>query len=62
MSRYKLYNFGKEVIKMAKNTEIVTFATTPDIKKALQSLAEHDERTLSQTVHRIIKDYLANKK
>ena len=50
------------MIIMAKNTEIVTFATTPDIKKALQLLAEQDERTLSQTVHRIVKDYLSNKK
>lgn len=47
---------------MAKNNEIVTFATTAEIKKALQLIAEQEERTLSQTVHRIIKDYLANKK
>lgn len=43
---------------MSKKSEMIGFKTTPEIKKALEEMAEAEDRTVSYIVNRILKDYL----
>ena len=45
-----------------KKDDFIGLRIPNDIKKELELIAQAEERSLSQTVLRIIKDYLTNKK
>ena len=44
-----------------KKTEVVTFRTTPEIKKYLENEAEKEERTPAWIAEKIIKEYVKTK-
>lgn len=43
---------------MAKKSEMIGFKTTPEIKAALEQIAEIEDRTISYIINRILEDYL----
>ena len=45
-----------------KKTEVVTFRTTPEIKKYLDEEAEREERTPAWIAEKIIKEYVRTQK
>lgn len=45
-----------------KKTEVVTFRTTPEIKKYLEDAAEKEERTPAWIAEKIIKEFIKTKK
>lgn len=44
---------------MAKKSEMIGFKTTPEIKAALEEIAEREDRTISYIINRILEEYLA---
>ena len=47
---------------MSKKSEMIGFKTTPEIKKALEEIAESEDRTVSYIVNKILKKYLEGRK
>lgn len=43
---------------MAKKSEMIGFKTTPEIKAALEEIAEREDRTISYIINRILEEYL----
>ena len=43
---------------MAKKSEMIGFKTTPEIKAALEEIAEREDRTLSYIINRILEQNL----
>ena len=43
---------------MAKKSEMIGFKTTPEIKSALEEIAEREDRTLSYIINRILEQNL----
>lgn len=43
---------------MAKKSEMIGFKTTPEIKAALEKIAESEDRTISYIINRILEEYL----
>lgn len=43
---------------MAKKSEMIGFKTTPEIRKALEEIAESEDRSISYIINRILLDYL----
>lgn len=48
----------KGEIQMAKKSEMIEFKTTPEIKQALEKIAENEDRTISYIINRILEEYL----
>lgn len=46
---------------MAKKTEMIGFKTTPEIKTALEEIAEREDRTISYIINRILEHHLLSK-
>ena len=42
---------------MAKKSEMIGFKTTPEIRKALESIAEKEDRSMSYIINRILTEY-----
>ena len=42
---------------MAKKTEMIGFKTTPEVKEALISIAEREDRSISYIINRILTEY-----
>ena len=53
-----LYFFESEIYVMGKRTEIVTFRTSPEAKKAIQKLANDSYKTLSEYMNSIVERLL----
>ena len=45
---------------MAKKSEMIGFKTTPEIKAALEQIAEQEDRTISYIINRILEQNLKN--
>lgn len=45
---------------MKKKTEMIGFKTTPELKKALEEIAEKEDRTLSYVINKILENYVRN--
>lgn len=43
---------------MAKKTEMIGFKTTPEVKEALASIAEREDRSVSYIINRILLQHL----
>ena len=43
---------------MSKKSEMIGFKTTPEIKAALEEIAEREDRTLSYVINKILENYL----
>jgi len=43
---------------MAKKTEMIGFKTTPEVKAALTSIAEREDRSISYVINRILQQHL----
>ena len=43
---------------MAKKTEMIGFKTTPEVKEALISIAEREDRSVSYIINRILTQHL----
>lgn len=43
---------------MAKKSEMIGFKTTPEIRKALEQIAESEDRSISYIINRILLEYL----
>ena len=43
---------------MAKKSEMIGFKTTPEIKTALERIAEQEDRTISYIINRILEQSL----
>jgi len=43
---------------MAKKTEMIGFKTTPEVKAALISIAEREDRSISYVINRILQQHL----
>ena len=43
---------------MAKKNVMIGFKTTPEIRKALEEIAESEDRTISYIINRILQNYL----
>lgn len=43
---------------MAKKSEMIGFKTTPEIKAALEDIAEREDRTVSYIINRILEQHL----
>lgn len=43
---------------MAKKSEMIGFKTTPEIKSALEEIAEREDRTVSYIINRILEQHL----
>lgn len=48
----------KGAVIMAKKSEMIGFKTTPEIKQALEKIAEAEDRTVSYIINRILEEYL----
>ena len=48
----------KGAVSMAKKSEMIGFKTTPEIKQALEKIAESEDRTVSYIINRILEEYL----
>ena len=46
---------------MAKKSEMIGFKTTPEIKAALEAIAEKEDRTVSYIINKILETYLLKK-
>lgn len=46
--------------RIGQRSSVVTFVTTPEVKKALASVAAKEDRTLSRVIEKILKDYLGS--
>lgn len=51
-------NKRKECPAMAKKSEMIGFKTTPEIKQALEKIAEAEDRTVSYIINRILEQHL----
>lgn len=45
---------------MSKKSEMIGFKTTPEIRKALEEIAETEDRSISYIINRILQQYLEN--
>lgn len=43
---------------MKKKSEMIGFKTTPEIRKALEEIAENEDRSISYIINRILQNYL----
>lgn len=43
---------------MSKKSEMIGFKTTPEIRKALEEIAETEDRSISYIINRILQQYL----
>lgn len=43
---------------MNKKSEMIGFKTTPEIRKALEAIAQNEDRSISYIINRILKEYL----
>lgn len=43
---------------MTKKSEMIGFKTTPEIRKALEAVAQEEDRTISYVINRILQDNL----
>lgn len=43
---------------MSKKSEMIGFKTTPEIKAALEEIAEREDRTLSYVINKILENYI----
>lgn len=43
---------------MKKKSEMIGFKTTPDVKAALEEIAEKEDRSVSYIINRILTEYL----
>lgn len=43
---------------MTKKSEMIGFKTTPEIRKALEKIAESEDRSISYIINRILQNYL----
>ena len=44
---------------MAKKSEMIGFKTTPEIRKALEEIAESEDRSISYIINRMLLEKLA---
>lgn len=47
---------------MSKKSEMIGFKTTPEIKAALEEIAEREDRTLSYVINKILENYIKENK
>ena len=43
---------------MKKKSEMIGFKTTPEVKAALEKIAEKEDRSVSYIINRILSEYL----
>lgn len=46
---------------MKKKSEMIGFKTTPEVKAALEKIAEKEDRSVSYIINRILSEYLLPK-
>lgn len=46
---------------MRKKTEMIGFKCTPEIRKALEQIAEEEDRSISYIINRVLTEYLKTK-
>lgn len=46
---------------MKKKTEMIGFKCTPEIRKALEQIAEEEDRSISYIINRVLTEYFKSK-
>lgn len=46
---------------MSKKSEMIGFKTTPEVRTALEKIAENEDRSISYIINKILTEYLCEK-